>query len=299
MVTWFAQNSLQAKEGKSAQHGKLKKEEMSNVPRHWTCVYQQMEDTRKLVRTELMSSKTELASLKQRLALLITWPVLNSRAQDAVRLLRLEFFGSITKYGSEIDLSPCLNFHWIHCNQGSCWKCRLSFRIYNLRHSIELSRIAWWRGGVCSPWNNRSFTLIAGYWTIIEAQIQCGWCGRGGSSLCMRWAVAKKFLSCKTYSLIHGEELCPCFRSWIECCTFIQARCVLFRIDKKDKAPASLQNTGGFVCCSQLPMPISVAHFEIWGRPCVASLDLIFYTRELRGGSLTLKWYLSPTKRYH
>lgn len=43
----------------------------------------------------------------------------------------------------------------------------------------------------------------------------------------------------------------------------VQARAVLFRLEKKDKSPATLQHAGGFVCCSQLPLPISIAHFEI------------------------------------
>lgn len=45
--------------------------------------------------------------------------------------------------------------------------------------------------------------------------------------------------------------------------TRVQARAVLFRLEKKDKSPASLQHAGGFVCCSLLPLPISIAHFEI------------------------------------
>lgn len=44
-----------------------------------------MEDSRKAVRSELTSSKTAFAVLKQRLVLLISWPALPQRAQDAVR----------------------------------------------------------------------------------------------------------------------------------------------------------------------------------------------------------------------
>ena len=44
-----------------------------------------MEDTRKAVRSELTSSRTAFPVLKQRLVLLIGWPALPTRAQDAVR----------------------------------------------------------------------------------------------------------------------------------------------------------------------------------------------------------------------
>lgn len=85
MVTQFDLGTKVGADDTQSQNGEL----IIHTP-EMLRVCQQMEDTRKLVRTELMSSKTQLASLKQRLALLISWPALNSRAQDAVRLSRLK-----------------------------------------------------------------------------------------------------------------------------------------------------------------------------------------------------------------
>ena len=45
----------------------------------------QTEDTRKVVRSDLTSSRSDFAVLKQRLVLLLSWPALPQRAQDAVR----------------------------------------------------------------------------------------------------------------------------------------------------------------------------------------------------------------------